>query len=428
MSSRTALVLLFAAAALYGGIVSPVRAQSVADRIDEYTDRIEDLREEIAELQKTLNTTSQQKQTLESAVRALDLNIQKLTSSIRLTETEIRQKDGEIAELGGNILTTSERIGVAQNQIGNTLRELQELDQRPMAAALLGGATLSSLFDEAASLSSVRENLRGRVAELSTFKTDLEVDKSAAEEARAELAALQAKLSNEKRGLDVSRVGQAELLKETQNQESTYQALIAQKRAQQAAFESELRQFEAQLGLNVGAGQIPKSGSGVLRWPVSNPLVTQYFGRTAFATANPQIYSGVGHNGIDLRASPGSPIRSARTGIVKAAGNTDEQRGCYSYGRWALIEHDNGLSTLYAHLSALDVRAGQAVAGGEVIGLSGGVPGVFGSGYSTGPHLHFGVFASAGVKVQIFSNSINCKQVQVPLVDPSAYLNPLSYL
>ena len=159
-----------------------------------------------------------------------------------------------------------------------------------------------------------------------------------------------------------------------------------------------------------------------MRWPVTSPFITQYFGNTTFATANPQIYGNRGHNAIDLRASDGTPVTAARTGVVQATGNTDEQRGCYSYGKWVLIKHDNGLSTLYAHLSLISVGTETPVGTGQLVGYSGR------TGYATGPHLRFGVFASAGVRVQQFSSSINCKQVSVPIVDPSAYLNPLSYL
>lgn len=112
-------------------------------------------------------------------------------------------------------------------------------------------------------------------------------------------------------------------------------------------------------------------------------------------------------------------------GNVRATGNTDAYKGCYSYGKWILIEHVNGLTTLYAHLSEISVNAGEAVATGEVIGYSGN------TGYSTGPHLHFTTYASDAVQVVKLGEvkkQTNCAQASVPVSSWSGYLNPLDYL
>jgi murein DD-endopeptidase MepM/ murein hydrolase activator NlpD len=87
-----------------------------------------------------------------------------------------------------------------------------------------------------------------------------------------------------------------------------------------------------------------------------------------------------------------------------------------------MVKHSNGLSTLYAHLSLQSVKVGDEVDTGQLLGYSGN------TGYSTGPHLHFGVYASQGVKVSYLPGSANCRNVLMPLADPKAYLNPLSFL
>jgi murein DD-endopeptidase MepM/ murein hydrolase activator NlpD len=85
------------------------------------------------------------------------------------------------------------------------------------------------------------------------------------------------------------------------------------------------------------------------------------------------------HNGIDVAQAYGQDVRAAAGGRVAFAGD----RG--SYGTTVIVEHPRGRRTLYAHLSATDVRAGDSVDSGQVIGKSGN------SGHSTGPHLHFEV-------------------------------------
>jgi murein DD-endopeptidase MepM/ murein hydrolase activator NlpD len=83
------------------------------------------------------------------------------------------------------------------------------------------------------------------------------------------------------------------------------------------------------------------------------------------------------HTGVDLRAAEGVPIRAAAPGVVRNAG---PRRG---YGNTVEIDHGDGTSTLYAHASALVVKPGQHVQGGETVGLVGH------TGVATGPHLHF---------------------------------------
>src|SRR5205814_1139100 len=100
-----------------------------------------------------------------------------------------------------------------------------------------------------------------------------------------------------------------------------------------------------------------------------NVRVTQYFGNTPFASSG--AYGGKGHNGIDLAASIGTPVHAALSGTIAGTGNTDAIAGCYSFGKWVFVKHGNGLGTIYAHLSAVNVAAGQQVSTGQLLGYSG---------------------------------------------------------
>jgi murein DD-endopeptidase MepM/ murein hydrolase activator NlpD len=88
---------------------------------------------------------------------------------------------------------------------------------------------------------------------------------------------------------------------------------------------------------------------------------------------------GTMHKGLDLAAPAGSPIRAVTGGTVRRA---DWNGG---YGNAVIIDHGNGLSTLYGHAASLDVRPGQKVNAGDIIAKEGS------TGDSTGPHLHFEV-------------------------------------
>lgn len=419
-----AAVFFVLCATLTAGVyTSADTADDIKGQIDDSNKQIESLKAQIAQLQTQLNDTTKQKQTLQTAIKGLDLNIKKLTTSITLTQAQIKQKDAEIGNLSTTINDTSGKITTSQTQVADSLQQLDTYDDQPMIVTLLGGGTLSSFFDAATTLEAVRTGLQDHIHSLSTLKVDLQANKNVAEGKRKELASLNAALNQQNQGLTIARNEQNKLLTQTKNQESTYQAQIAQKKALEAKFESDLLNYENQLNLIVNPGSFAKPGSGVLQWPVASPYITQYFGNTEFATANAQVYGGKGHNAIDLRASPGTPILAARSGVVRGTGNTDITCPGASYGKWIFIDHDNGLSTIYAHLSTQIVSKGDHVVTGQVIGYSDT------TGYATGPHLHFGVYASSGAEIATFpSKSCVGRSYTMPVADVSAYLNPLSYL
>jgi murein DD-endopeptidase MepM/ murein hydrolase activator NlpD len=83
------------------------------------------------------------------------------------------------------------------------------------------------------------------------------------------------------------------------------------------------------------------------------------------------------HTGLDLQGESGDPVRATADGTVTTAGWGG------GYGRVVDIDHGNGLTTRYGHLSAIDVRVGQSVKAGQIVGKVGS------TGRSTGPHLHY---------------------------------------
>jgi murein DD-endopeptidase MepM/ murein hydrolase activator NlpD len=149
--------------------------------------------------------------------------------------------------------------------------------------------------------------------------------------------------------------------------------------------------FEAALARAIGdtpgattaaaaTGSLPPSaagqtaGSGTMTLPVAGPVTSPFGSRSSPASGAQEF-----HEGIDIGAAQGTPIRSAASGTVSFAGQMS------GYGNIVIVKHAGGLSTRYAHQSAMLVTAGQPVAAGEVIGAVGA------TGDATGPHLHFEV-------------------------------------
>lgn len=387
----------------------------VQSQIDGTTEKIQQLQVEIAKLQSELNATSKQKQTLQGAIDSINLNVQKLQKSITLTQTQITQKDRQINKLSTGISVASSDIGRTKSGIAASLRELAVQDAEPLSIMLLGGGTLSSFFDAAVTSEALRSSLQNKVVSLSSLKTSLQTNKTTEEQRRAELSSLKRKLSDEQKGLTLARAEQTRLLQDTKNKESNYQSLIAQKKEEEARFELELFNLSSKLGLTDTSG-IPAPRNGLLRWPLDQVFITQQFGKTS---SSGRLYASGTHDGVDFRADIGTPVRAAMGGIVYEI-NQGAVQNC-QYGKWALVKHQNGLTTLYAHLSSINVSKGSSIAAGEVVGYSGN------TGYATGPHLHFTVYISQDLTLKQYTCKSG-KSVSIPIAPINAYLNPLSYL
>lgn len=398
--------------------------EELQTQIDSHNKQIQTLNKEIAAYEKQLATIGTQKQTLQSTVSQLDIQRKKISASINVTKNKIGALQLEIQSLSKNIRSKEESIAINEAGLGETLRRLHETEKQTLVVALLSSQDLNEVWTDIDANYELQDAVRQDIQELSEQKETLTETKTATETKQSELKAQQTKLVGEQGSLDATRKAQADLLAQTKSQEANYQALLRSKQAAKASMEAALSDLQAKFQYNVDPSKVPPAGKGVLRWPLDTVKVTQGFGDTAFARSG--AYAGKGHNGIDFGASVGTPIKAALTGTVAGVGNTDATPGCYSYGRWVLIKHNNGLATLYAHLSQASVSQGQSVATGQVIGYSGA------TGYATGPHLHFGVYVSSATQIIRLGEATNrttpCSSAVMPVAPLSAYLNPMEYL
>ena len=400
-------------------------AQTTVDikqQIDQRNQDIANLEKEIAGYQAQINTLDTQANSLYSTIKSLQLTQKKLADNIKVTENKIAEQNLEIVDLSVKIVKHTDNISDDKKIIINTFNVIQERDDISIFDILLGSKSISQVISSLDELGVLQSDISSHINDLSKAKAGFESTKTSKEQARANLVALNKQLNDQKAVVVSTATAENKLLKDTKQSEIQYQAILAEKARLKDSFENELLNLQSQLKNNVDPNKLPSTGSGVLSWPLDSITITQYFGNTSFSTANPQIYNGKGHTGVDFRAAIGTPVKAALTGVVSGIGNTDLVSGCYSFGKWVMIKHNNGLSTLYAHLSVQSVAVGSAVTTGQIIGYSGN------TGYTTGPHLHFGVYATQGVVIGPLINSKNCHNAIIPVAPFEAYLNPLSYL
>jgi len=405
--------------------ISNARAETVSElqqKIDERNALIKDLEREITEYQKELETVGKEKQTLQNALKGLEVSKKKLGAELRLTENKITATKRSIEELAEDITEKKEAVIRNKEAVAEIIRKLEELDGEHLSESLLKRVSLSELWESIESERQLSGAIRSKIDELETLKIELEGKKTAEETARQKLITLKSELRDRQALVLYNEKEKEKLLKTTKNKESEFKKILTAKVASRDVFEKELLDYESQLKFELDPKSLPSASSGILRWPLDFVKITQQFGHTTFSRANPRIYNGTGHNGIDLKASVGTPIRSAGNGTVIGVGNTDSVCPGASYGKWVLISHGNGLATLYAHFSIIKVSEDQKVVSGEVVGYSGD------TGYATGPHLHFTVYAEQAVKVVERKSRVCLGVYRMPVSSLKGYLNPLLYL
>lgn len=437
------LILLFSVFCFLPAISYAQSASEIQSQIEANKRQIEALEAEIAAFQEELNVLSTKKNTLQSTISSLTLSQKQLASQIQVTQSKISSANLQIQQLTSSIGDKEEAIAVDRGAIAKALRSVAEREETSLITSLISSDTLGEAWQITDEALQFNRALAADINDLRTVRTELATTRDDVAKKKAELVSLNAQLTVQKRSVDANKAAQQKLLADTKNQESNYQKLIAQKQAAEKAFEQELVNLQGQLDLIVHPDRLPKVGTGILSWPFSAPFmrncslrrgtfgnlfcISQYFGNTPFSTANPQVYNGKGHNAIDIAAPIGTPVYASLSGTVLATGNTDLARGCYSFGKWVMVIHGNGLNTLYSHLSTIDVTKGQEVSTGQLLGLSGM------TGYATGPHLHYGVYATEGTQIMRlgdFRNGVTtgCATAVMPVATLTAYLNPLSYL
>lgn len=341
------------------------------------------LEQEAARLKRQLEDKQQQAATLENQLEVLDDNIAATEAELKAKQAEIEERNLTIKDLEEKIRRREEDIGRVKKQVSALLLTLHQYDERGTLALLFAYKSFSEFFERTKFIEELQTNLQRTLNDVQAMKKELEDEKRGVEQERDALAKLKNELEQEKQGLSEQQSTKTYLLGETKESERKFQTLLEQSRREQEAAQADLQSLEKSLREKF-AGQLPPgvSSVGKLLWPVDPSRgITAYFHDASYPFR--YIFE---HPAIDIRTAQGTALRSADGGYVARA--HDAGLG-YSY---IMVIHDNGISTVYGHVSRINVKEGEIVAQGQIIGASGGFPGTPGAGkLTTGSHLHFEV-------------------------------------
>ncbi len=383
--TKTSL-LLFIGIFAFSPILGYAATSDFQKTIDAKNAEIDKLQSEIDHYQDQVAEVQGQAQTLKSAIGVINQSQKKVQSSINLTNSKIDRANITIEKNEESIGDLGDGIVSSTTALNETIRSLNQSDNESILELLASGTTVSDFLRDVDDIIQVQKTLKTHVVKMKDTRFNLQNAQVELAAQKEDLQKLLGELADQKKIIDAQVVEKNSLLAETKNQESQYQSILADRKAKVAALEAEIFEYESKLKFTLNTKALP--GTGALSWPVAQVLITQSFGRTVSAK---KLYVSGSHSGIDFRAAVGTPVYAAGDGVVEGVGDTDKACPKASFGKWVFIRHNNGLSTVYGHLSLTKATEGQKVKAGDLIAYSGN------TGHSTGPHLHLTVMASNGV-------------------------------
>lgn len=367
-----------------------VQAKS-RNELNNEKDKIES---EIADSKKKINSLKSQKADKEEYASALMEQVELLQDKLDNLEDSRDSLQSEINAVEKQIAQTQADIDKAQKEIEAKEKEFEgvyeEYCQRLRAMYISGNVSvlevllesgdISSILTRAEMVKSVSEQDSATLDELMTKMQEIQKQRQELSDKKLQLNEDKETLNTRKKELQASIDEYNSSKAELDDQIEECNAAIRSIEGTEAEIQETIEDNEAELAAinealssstNRPGSDDYNPGTGQLAYPTSYRKISAGY---------PNYSSGAYHGGVDWPCPTGTAVHASDSGVVVIA-----KRLTYSYGQYILIDHGNGLSTLYAHNSSLVVEKGDKVSKGQIIAYSGE------TGNATGPHVHFEV-------------------------------------
>ena len=412
---RSVLCALVAAAALASSFPAYAVSQS---EIDELQKKLDALEQQAQEQQDIINDLTDQKARFITRKLALDNKIEINRQMIELIGEQVDIYNEIIAEKQAELDKALEKETEQTELLRTRIRAMEENGNYSYASFIFDSSSMTELLSRIGDVNDIMHYDKSLEEEYMAAREDVESIKKSYEETRHEQELLVKELDTKQSELDAQveaaytmiadietlsddALAEYDAIAEAEAEaEETLQEAIRKRAAEEAAKNNSNNNSGG--GSSGGGGN---SGGGSwgggsatslsdLQWPVpSCTLITSRFGYRVAPTTGASTY----HGGLDIGASMGASIVSAGAGDVIYAGMNG------GYGNCVMVDHGNGIVTVYAHMSSIGVSYGQYVTAGQYVGAVGS------TGVSTGPHCHFEIRINGGQ------------------TDPAAYFSGLTY-
>lgn len=432
LSLLLTVVLLFSVLSLPTAPASAETRAELEEKIDKIDEQIAANKQKINELKEkkeaqqemldALNSqiaaTQEKVDTVNLQVQAVEKELKDLNSQIKALKKEIKALNVQIGQTNDAINETKAEIEQSKDELGRKLKASYMTGNQSTLKILMGADTLASFLTHLEMMKRTSENDRDAIegfralvlelrekrnllneqkAEVDAKKTEVEGVRAQTLEKKAELDAKKQEYQQAIRSLEKSYSATSSYLSQLDQTSATYENYIKNLEKERAAADAEIeRQIRAYQAAHSTSGSSSGSSSGsggsgsmttgqtyssgdTWLWPVGN--ASSYIS-SGFGNRSASISGWSFHGGIDITGGGiyGKPVYASRAGTVVTA-----VWGTTGYGRYVIIDHGDGFSTVYGHCSNLTVSEGQSVSKGQQIANVGS------TGNSTGPHLHFEV-------------------------------------
>ena len=407
VSILLSLVLLLTAA-------GPVPARAVTQaEIDALKEELAEIDKEIAAQQDVINTLTENKSRIVERKLALDKKIALTLRQIELINEQVELYTAIIAEKEEELAAALEVENAQSALFRSRMRAMEENGSYSYISFLFEADSFSDLLARIGDVSDIMHYDQSLEARYMAAREDVEALKHSYEEYQLQQEELIKELDTKNLELN-AQIEAANLLIQniaelSDDAQAEYDAIarirsdtekeideLLRKLAEEEAARkaAEAARAAAAAGGGGGGGGSSAVSLSNLKWPVpSCSIITSRFGYRSQPTAGASTY----HGGLDIGAGQGAAIVAAADGTVIYAGANG------GYGNCVMINHGNGVVTLYGHMQSVSVSYGQTVKKGQNIGKVGS------TGVATGPHCHFEI-------------RINGSQV-----DPAPYFSGLTY-
>lgn len=386
---KRGLPLLLAVSVCLGATGKEASASSLTNdlieesegKIDEAQTQKNSLATGMEEINKILKSLEEVKGDLQAYVKQLDASLAELTNKIDLLNDAIEEKEEDIEETQQELSEAKETEERQYQAMKKRIRFMYERGQSSYMELLFDAGNFADFLNKAAFIKQVSDYDRNMLKEYVAAKEAIEEKEEELLKEQEELNEVKAALAKEEQNVSTLIGAKKKEIKVYEADISNKEQLVREYEAEIAAQDAVIKELEQTIAaekkrLIEANAEVTRYDGGQFAFPAPNyKRISDEYGWRIHPTLGVEQF----HNGVDLAAPSGSPILAAYDGKVIASAYSG------TMGNYIMLDHGDGLITIYMHASALLVSEGATVVKGEKIALVGS------TGRSTGPHLHFSV-------------------------------------